>query len=743
MKRLICALLAVLMLAAIPLCAFAEEGAAAPAEAEDETQEDEAVTEPKETVEEEAAEATEETAAEEAPAGDAEEAPGMTEEALPEDAASRDYTTGTPWPDCDLDGVAGKLPAAEAKDDFALFVNRDAILDLKIPEGRPYAGTIMDTALQNNEDLKNMFLGDAPEGHDAKLAYELFRLMMDWDSRNALGVEPLKEMTDAVEGLDSIDALNAYYFDVPYEDQFPSVWSAGSTTSLDDSTRKILAVDECGLLLGDSAEYETLTDYGAMKKAAYAEFSRRMLMKLGYSEEEALQKFENCLAFESLVAPVIYTNEEQGSADYLTRINNTVSREALQEAQGKLPILAELESLGFPEAENYLVTNPEYLTRINEVYTDENLPLIRDYMIVHGVLKMAGNLDRECYEWANDCSNAISGATGILPDETAFSSAVSGTLQWPVARLYTETYLKAEDKERIAGMVDQILEAYQGILKEADFLSEATREKALEKLAAIDARVLYPDSWEKYDCAELNFDGPEAGGTLLEAMKAITRYEVAKEVREYSEPVDKEKWHSTPQTVNCFYNPQENSVTILGAFARGGVYNSGMSDEELYAKLGTVIGHEISHAFDRQGAQFDKDGNMSMWWTEEDYKKFQERNAALEAYYNAMHPWEGQNFYGAIMTGEACADMAGVKVMLRLAAEKEGFDYDAFFRAYANIWLTKDTLQMAYRRINDAHPMAYLRINATLQQFDEFMDCYGVQEGDGMYLAPEERVAIW
>ena len=368
---------------------------------------------------------------------------------------------------------------------------------------------------------------------------------------------------------------------------------------------------------------------------------------------------------------------------------------------------------------------------------------MKDLMIVKGVLNTAGSLDRECYEWAYECSNAISGSTGMLDDETVFSSSVAGMLPWPAAQLYTDTYLKQEDKDRISAMVDEIIAAYHGILEEADFLSEETKAKAIEKLDAIDKRILFPDSWEKYDCAELNFAAPADGGTLWEASRANTEYWIRKEVKEFSDPVDKEEWGATPDTVNCFYDAQTNSIYILGGFAQGKIYHADMSDEELYAKLGAVIGHEISHAFDSTGAQFDKEGNFADWWTEEDYAAFQERNAKMEAYYSAMHPWEGQDLYGSIMTGEACADMAGIKVMLRLAAEKEDFDYDAFFRAYADIWLTKDTLQMAYARINDNHPMAYLRINATLQQFDEFLDYYGITEGDGMYLAPADRVNIW
>ena len=181
----------------------------------------------------------------------------------------------------------------------------------------------------------------------------------------------------------------------------------------------------------------------------------------------------------------------------------------------------------------------------------------------------------------------------------------------------------------------------------------------------------------------------------------------------------------------------------MGAFARGGMYRSDMSDEELYATVGAVVGHEISHAFDSSGGQFDKNGNLASWWTEEDYAIFQERNAKMADYFNAMHPWEGQDFYGSIMTGEACADMAGIKVMLLLAAENPDFDYDLFFRTFANVWLLKDTLERAYVRINDVHPMGYLRVNGTLQQFEEFLNFYGITEGDGMYLAPEDRVDIW
>ena len=662
---------------------------------------------------------------------------------VPAFADEPDYTTGTPWPCIDLDGVVTEETTAELKDNFALAVNKDKILALEIPEGYSSAGTLMDVNIQAAEDLKNMFLGDAPEGHDARLAYDYFQLLMDWDSRNAVGVTPLKAQTEQVEAIGSIEELSTYLSATAPEDQLNAVWMCGSVEDLMDSSRRILVVMDAELLLGDSAEYAALTPYGETVKQAVTELAKKMLLKLGYSEDEAAQKIDNCFAFETMLAPAIYTSEEKQRPDYYGRILNYVGQDDLKQMQGSLPVLAAFANMGYPEAETYLVMNPAGLEKLNVLYTEENLPLLKDYIIVHGAISASANLDRECYEWRYAYRNAVTGATGMLDDATIFSSEVSEALKWPTAEMYAATYLKQEDKDRIADMIDEILEAYHGIIEEADFLSDETRARAIEKLDAIKPYVLYPDSWEKYSCEELNFAGPEDGGTLWEADRRIARYTLAESVKEYSEPVDKEKWGDTPQTVNCFYDPTKNSIYILGAFAQGGMYNSEMSDEELLAKLGSVIGHEISHAFDSSGAQFDKDGNMANWWTEEDQAAFLERNQKMVDYYNAMHPWEGQDFYGSIMTGEAGADMAGVKVMLRIAAGMEDFDYDAFFRAYADAWLSKDTLQMAYIRINDVHPMPYLRVNCTVQQFDEFLNTYGITEGDGMYLAPADRVIIW
>ena len=254
-----------------------------------------------------AAEAAEETAMAATGAETAEAAATAATGAEAAEETPIDYTTGTPWPDIDLEGVVTPDMTADIRDNYALAVNKDKILALEIPEGRSYGGTIMDLELQQSEDVKSMFLGDAPEEHDARLAYDLFWLMMDWDSRNALGIAPLKEMTDKVEAISTIDELMAYHVETPAEKQLDTLWDIEIDPKLNDSSRNIILLSDSGLLLEDSAEYRKLTPYGKTRKEALTTLAKKMLVKLGYSEEEAVQKTDNCFAFETMLADSIYT----------------------------------------------------------------------------------------------------------------------------------------------------------------------------------------------------------------------------------------------------------------------------------------------------------------------------------------------------------------------------------------------------------------------------------------------------
>ena len=663
---------------------------------------------------------------------------------LAEDTAP-DYTTGKPWLCSDLVGNVTADTPAELKDDFYLAVNKDALLKLEIPDGYPLAGTVLDLISKQASDLKTLFANADPQTHDEHLAVDLYNFYMDWDTRNALGVSPLKKQTDTIEAIGSLDELTAYFVGTPMQEQPAALFRTSVEISRTDASRYDLSIVAPSILMSDSAEYAQMTDYGKIRLEAGAELITKMLTKMGCSEDEAAVKWENCLAFEHLIAPSIPTSAEQKRPDYDDKlVKSTMDRDTLAKTAGSFPLTDILEgSIGYPALNRYVPDCGDYITKLAGIYTEENLPLIKDFLIVHGIIDQAQLLDRECYDWKLEYNNRISGSSGTLDDETMSATYVEILLKWPVAQLYCSTYISPEDKERITAIVDKSIDAYHGIIMEADFLSEETKAGAIEKLDTLSKNILYPDDWSVYGMEELDFIPASEGGSLTDAVTSIYKYDFAQNARKLIEPVDKTRWEEYPTTVNCFYNPSANEIYICAAFAHCAMYSPDMCDEQIMAAIGIVIGHEISHAFDSHGSQFDKDGNLNNWWTEEDYARFGEKNKKLEAYYDNISVWDGMPVDGSIVTGETCADMGGLKCMLRIASGIENFDYDLFFRTYAVVWISINMPQRVLAMLKDEHPLGYIRCNTSLQQFDEFLDFYGIKEGDGMYLAPEDRVAIW
>ncbi|MBO7670624.1 MAG: M13 family metallopeptidase, partial [Oscillospiraceae bacterium] len=660
-----------------------------------------------------------------------------------------DYTTGTPWMDTDLEGNVTPDTPTDLKDNFALWANKDRILSMEYLEGYLAAGNSSDVNYKVGQDLKGLFRGEAPEDHDSRLAYDYFYLLSDWDSRNARGVEPLKALVDAVEGITGLDALTEYFVETPWENRLTTLWGERVRQDPDKPGWNILSVNNGYSFLNDPEEYRELTEDGKAIKDTFDAFFMEILTKLGYSEAEAEQKIENCFAWETLMNTAVLDAEEAAGLEDPSPANVHYTRDELLAATPNIPILETFEKAdGYPALEQYLIPHPAAIESLNRLYTEENLPLMRDYLILHGIYLKAEATDWDSYVRVCDCQEVAGGGRHFELSREEFDNSpvydeMKSAVGWPLSRYYVQQHASPEDKARITELVDEIVDAYYGIIEDADFISDETRAGAIAKLDSMARHVLYPDSWEPYSFADVTFASKEEGGRLWEAWLAVKKHEHAKTVAELISPIDSTVWDLLPCVGNCGYTPAANSISINAAYAQAPNYRPDMTEEELYAYMGTAIAHEISHAFDAFGAKFDKDGNISDWWTEEDYAAFSRKNEKLIAYFNAMHPWEGQDFDGEIMVGEACADMAALKCMLRIAAGKPGFDYDRFFRAFADRFATKETLLMEMARLADEHPLAYLRINTSLQQYDEFLDFYGITEGDNMYLAPEDRVALW
>ncbi|MBQ3965593.1 MAG: M13 family metallopeptidase, partial [Treponema sp.] len=329
--------------------------------------------------------------------------------------------------------------------------------------------------------------------------------------------------------------------------------------------------------------------------------------------------------------------------------------------------------------------------------------------------------------------------TGKIADEKMAVNTVRAMLATPLNRAYLARNDLSGLKKKIEEICKSCVSIYRQMLTEEDWLSEATKKKAIEKLDNLRIHAIYPEKWIDYSGLKLK------GLSLVECLKAMYAFNRKMDVSHTNGKVDKELWTNENLLIaNAFYYPEENSINIIPGLLEKPFYYEGMSQEALLGGIGAVIGHEISHAFDTNGAQFDKDGNLANWWTKADFTAFRKRAAKLVAYYDQIVSWQGLTIKGEVIQTEAIADMAGIKAMLKYAETIPNFNHKEFFESYACIcrMLRTPEFDEAFT-FEDPHPKNYLRTNVTLQQFEEFYKVYDVKAGDNMYLAPEKRILVW
>lgn len=645
---------------------------------------------------------------------------------------------GSPWVDYDLrENVQAVAERPKSpNDDLYLYVNYDWAKETEIRPGYRSESAFTMVSDEIREMTQAVLTDESLEGDDAALVQGLYNAFLDWDARNALGVEPVQKIIDRIRAVSDLEGLTALFCDMDaHAGQFISFVSS---TGFNDPETYLLSIDPMGLLLGDSAEYAERTEMGERYEAAYREAAAKMLPKFGYTEEEASEMLDRAFALETELAGGIMSSAESMSPDYIQKINNEMNPEEACALCKSFPLSDILEAWGYGAAERCVVSEPAYLEKLDAVYTPERLEDLKNYLIVCDILDNMSVLDRDSYEISIAFNNAANGSTGATPDEEVATQLVRSALMTPMDRAFLARYDAAKMKEDITRICRETVDYYRRMLAEEDWLSAETREKAVEKLDAITINAVYPEKWRDYSGLSLE------GLGFYDAMTAIGDFNTAYNLSLLNTKIDHELWQFDTLQTNASYNPQDNSINIFRGILGGTFYREDMSTEELYAGIGSVIGHEISHAFDTNGAQFDATGALNNWWTEEDYSAFLGRAQKLIDYYDTIIAFGGYQVQGQNVQTEAIADMAGLKCMLGLLEQKGDVDYRVFFEAYAKLWARLNTRETEYYCLmQDPHPLHYLRTNVTVQQFDRFLEAFDIQEGDGMYLDPAERVLVW
>ncbi len=647
-------------------------------------------------------------------------------------------TGGTPWICSVIKSNVTADMELSPKDDFYLYVNHDWIMNNEIPEGLPYYSPDIDMHRIVRDNCIAILEDNTLKGREIELVRALYNAFLDWDERNKTGLTPVADIVKRVDDIGSIDELSDFICDIDLIPVTPAILKAGYVADIEDSSRYVLGIIQYPLTLNDAAEYKDRTDMGDRYYNATKSLTGRMLERMGYTRDKAEAVYEDFYDLESKIAEVSYTLEQENATDYYDRIRNYYTMEELGELSPHYPLTRYIETIGLVNADTCLVFNPDVVKKIDELYTEDNLDRFKNYTIIKLLLAFSACLDRTAYDDTYEVMESILGDQGGIEDEVRAYGFVQTYLPDALGKAYVEKYDLTKLKEDIESLCHDMIAEYKLMLDEEDWLEEETREMAKEKLDCMTINSMYSDDWEDY--GSLNLDGL----SNWECFRAISEYQLEKEANRTDMSVNEKYLKASMLDTNCYYSSGENAMYICAGYLGDPIHFEAMSEEERLGHIGIAIAHEISHAFDTTCSQFDKDGNYSDWWTEKDYEEFNKRAGKVIEYYDNTTLWTGKNIDGTNVRNEAIADMGGMKLVLRLASKKSDFDYDVFFRAYADfLKMIISPEYLEYINRTDPHPSYHLRTNVTLQQFDEFLDTYDIKEGDNMYLAPEDRILVW
>ena len=658
---------------------------------------------------------------------------------------------GAAWMDSGIYGVYEGKGEIRPQDDFAAAVNRAWAETAKINDGEANVSARTEQTDVLNREKIALVSGEKKD--DAKLTslQNLYALLLDWDARNAEGVAVLKPFFDDLMGVASIEEMTAFLSDPDrnlYGTPMVVDMAMGNT---EDAFTNILYIMSPVMFGSDSFNYE-IGDEETPVISVNRQICEYMLGKLGCSEAEAKELFDKTLEFELKLVPGMQAAEqqimEQGAAAVFS---HRFTADELQDMYKNYPLCEIYKALVFDLAGRLVgVMMPDAISCLDTNYNDENLDAIKAWVLTHTLKEFINYCDRETYEETTLLQAPMTGVDSLLPDEVYAMNTITGLVPSLVDEVYVEYCFDKEIKPQVYELTVMMIDAYRDMLREEDWLSDATKAAAIDKLDNIKINVCYPDKLP--DVGSLTIKSAEEGGTLFEAIKAARLFArgIVADIVQRRNDGTYWKFDNYYSGLGASYIPTENSINVFAGLCGGDFYQADWPLEKKLGGLCMVVGHEITHAFDDDGATFDKDGNYKDWWTEEDKAVFHERVDKLKAWYKDFVPApelsdepygeEGANR----IAGEAISDLGSLKCLLSIAAKQENFDYEMFFTQLAIIQKNARYAAAELPTLaNETHPVEYSRCNVPLSNYEEFHETFGVKEGDGMYTAPADRIKVW
>ena len=493
------------------------------------------------------------------------------------------------------------------------------------------------------------------------------------------------------------------------------------------------------LILPDKTYYEKDNQAGPQLLAVFTQMAEKLLTMIGKSADEAKQIVADAKKFDASMAPFKKNSEEMSD---VAKLYNPIDFAEFNKELGEFKIADGITELLGDTPKQVIVTEPKFFENFTKIVNEETFPAFRNWLIVNTVGQLAGYLGEEFRQVSGTYHRALSGQKEAMKQQKSAFYLARRTFSQVVGDYYGKKYFGEKAKQDVHDMVVAMTGVYKDRLQNNTWLSKATREKAVVKLSAMDIHVGYPDKMEPV-YTRLHTTSVEDGGTLLGNAQAFAKIFTEDQLSKFNKPVDKEKWEMSADTVNAYYSPEGNLICFPAAILQAPFYSLKQSASENYGGIGAVMAHEISHAFDPNGALFDENGSLHNWWTETDMKEFKKRSQAMIEEFDGL-PFAGGKVNGKLVVTENVADDGGLSCALEAAKHTENPDLEAFFVNWARVWRSKATKEYEQLLLSiDVHAPAKLRANVQVKNFDEFYQTFNVQQGDGMYLDPEKRVQIW
>ena len=639
----------------------------------------------------------------------------------------------------------------DPKNDFYNYVNGNWMKTNVIPDDESRWGGFGVLRKTTRQDVLNIIKSAQNnniynDGSDQMKALLIFETKLDTVSRNKAGIQPIQHLLEAIDGINNIYDLQTVYATITgISAPFAGI---GANPDLNDSSMNTAWVFPGGL--GLQRDYYIDEDEKTKEiRNDYLKHVSKMFQFLGYNILDAEKAANLILDLETKLA--IPRLDKVQSRD-IRNFNNPMNISELSSLTPLIDWDKLIIDMGVKKSlDKVLVMQPEYMKELNKILKNTSIDDLKTLMKWSTIDNAANYLTTEIEKtnW-EFYSKRLYGSKVQRPAEERALATVNGSVGEAIGQLYVDAKFPPEAKEKAEKMIKNVIKAFQSRIKNLDWMSEETKLKAIEKLDKFTVKIAYPDKWKDYSDLQVNQEN-----SFAENMLAVSKWNFDQNISEIGEPVDKTEWGMSPQTVNAYFNPLNNEIVFPAAILQPPFYNYTADEAVNYGGIGAVIGHEISHAFDDSGARFDGDGNVNNWWTENDLIEFEKRGNKLADQYSAIEVLDGVYINGKFTLGENIGDLGGVLGAydgLKLHIEEngqpeliDGFSAEErFFMSWATVWRTlirEDALRSQIT--TDPHSPGYNRATQPLKNVDAFYEVFDVKEGDGMYLAPEERVRIW